>query len=59
MDTCVIVKSSFIPQHAIRIILTLPAFRNGNCLNLDEKTSKEVAKLNLDSIDTLHKYKWL
>ncbi len=35
IDACLIIKSSLLPEHTIRIRLTSPVFFNANSLNLD------------------------
>ncbi|CAF3870443.1 unnamed protein product, partial [Rotaria sp. Silwood1] len=55
IDACLTIKSSLLPQHTIRIMLTSPVFCSDNFLNFDEK----VTELNSDPTDMLDKNKCL
>ncbi|CAF1483221.1 unnamed protein product [Rotaria sordida] len=59
VDGCLTVKSSHLPQHTIRIILTSPVFHSEDFLNHDEKTNEKQVELNPDPTDMLDKNKCL
>lgn len=58
-DACLIIKSSHLPYHTIRITLTSPVFHNEQYFNVYDPTSQNLATLNPDPMDILDKNKCL
>lgn len=58
-DACLTVRSSRLPHHVVRIMLTSPVFRSENFLSYDEVTRQQIFALNPDPVDMLDKDKCL